>query len=356
MKSAADLPVTLRLIARCLRGVILLSALVAAGRAVAASSPSDPITGAEPAEGFGVNRGGEGGERIVVTTFAQLAAAINRDHVYIRVEGDLVADGTHIGKGSNLTIDGGGTATLWGNRHESERMLELIGKNIVIKDIHLRNSGDNLSFKAPAENVLVSHVTTSGSMDDGMSIAYGTKNVTVQYCAFFGNTRSCFIKYKDPQNISLHHNWFKAQYMRGPLVSGAHNVDIRNQLGEDWWTWGGPRFEFGSTGNCVNSVFVLTGATPGKKDAASYTYGKGGPAYLHGNLFRGCSGRPGNSETEIPCAKVTTQSPEDAEQTVRARAGCLPRDAVDLAYIAMTKWGPMGERKPVVIKQGPDRK
>lgn len=70
-----------------------------------------------------------------------------------------------------------------GGRNASERMLELVGKNIVIKDIHLRNSGDNLSFKGPAENVLVSRVTTSGSMDDGMSFAYGTKNVTVPYLA-----------------------------------------------------------------------------------------------------------------------------------------------------------------------------
>ncbi|MCK5550269.1 MAG: hypothetical protein KAI41_07030, partial [Hyphomicrobiaceae bacterium] len=311
-------------------------------------------TGAEPAEGFGVNKGGLGGEEVVVTTFAELAKAIKRSNVYIKVKGDLIATGkATIGSGSNLTIDGGGAATLWGNRNPAQRMLELTGKNVVIKDIRLRNSGDNLSFKAPAEYVLVSHVTTSGAMDDGMSISYGTKNVTVQYCFFVGNTRSCFIKYEGAGNISMHHNWFKAQYMRGPLVSSAQFVDIRNQIGEDWATWGGPRFERGATGNCINSVFVMTGAAPGKKDAADSTYQDGGPAYFHGSIYRGCSGRPGNSETEIPCVQVTTHTAEEAEKIVRVGAGCLPRDAIDKAYAEGTKWPRMGERRPWLINVGP---
>src|SRR4051812_16935914 len=74
-------------------------------RQKAIESP-DPITGAEPAEGFGVNKGGLGGEEVVVTTFAELAQAINRDNVYIKVKGDLVATGITLGKGSNITIDG----------------------------------------------------------------------------------------------------------------------------------------------------------------------------------------------------------------------------------------------------------
>ncbi|MHC4507677.1 MAG: twin-arginine translocation signal domain-containing protein [Planctomycetota bacterium] len=333
---------------------IVPSSVFGAAAAQKAAQTPDPITGAELAEGFGVNKGGLGGEEIIVTTFDELAKAIKRSNVYIKVKGDLIATGkATIGSGSNLTIDGGGAATLWGNRNPSQRMLELTGKNVVIKDIRLRNSGDNLSFKAPAEYVLVSHVTTSGAMDDGMSISYGTKNVTVQYCFFVGNTRSCFIKYGDVGNISMHHNWFKAQYMRGPLVSSAQFVDIRNQIGEDWATWGGPRFERGATGNCVNSVFVMTGAAPGKRDAADYTYQDGGPAYFHGSIYRGCSGRPGNSETEIPCAPVTTDTAEEAEKIVRAGAGCLPRDAIDKAYAEGTKWPRMGERRPWLINVGP---
>jgi pectate lyase len=315
---------------------------------------ADSITGAEPAEGFGVNRGGEGYEIVVVKTFAELAHAINRSRIYIKVEGDLIAKGTTIGTGSELTIDGGGTATLWGSRNAGERMLELTGRNLVVRDLHFRNSGDNLSFKG-ADKVLVSHVTTSGAYDDGMSIGYGTKNVTVQYCAFFGNTRSCFIKYEDAGNISLHHNWFKAQYMRGPLISSARNVDVRNQLGEDWWTWGGPRFEKGATGNCVNCVFILTGVTPGKRDAANYTYDQGGPAYFDGNVYRNCNGRPGSSDTEIPCPPVTTHPAAEVEALLRASAGCLPRNALDQAYVQLAKWGPMGERKPVILEPGPTR-
>lgn len=74
---------------------------------------ADPITGAEPAEGFGVNQGGLGGEEVIVATFAELANAMNRDNVYIRVKGDLVATGTTLGKGSNITIDGEGPRRSW---------------------------------------------------------------------------------------------------------------------------------------------------------------------------------------------------------------------------------------------------
>ncbi|MHC4166111.1 MAG: hypothetical protein ACYSWQ_04060, partial [Planctomycetota bacterium] len=41
-----------------------------------ATHTSEPITGAEPAEGFGVNKGGLGGEEVVVTTFDEFSSAI----------------------------------------------------------------------------------------------------------------------------------------------------------------------------------------------------------------------------------------------------------------------------------------
>jgi hypothetical protein len=332
----------------------LLVVLLVANGGHSALAAVDPITGAEPAEGFGASAtGGHGKEEVIVTTLDQLTRLKNRSDVYIRVRGNITATDTTVFTGSNLTIDGEGAATLRGIATPSDRgqrMLEFTGKNIVVKNIRLRVAGDNLSFKRPAERILVSHVSTTGAYDDGMSISYGTKNVTVQYCVFFGCTRSCFIKYDTPQNISLHHNWFKGQYMRGPLVSTAYKVDVRNQIGEDWWMWGGPRFEKQATGNCINSFFVMTGATPGKRDAADYTYGDGGPAYFHGSVYRGCSGRPANSTTEIPCAPVTTHSAAEAQRIVRANAGCLPRDAIDRAYIAATSWPALNDTHPWIIE------
>ena len=92
---------------------IVPSSVFGAAPTQKAAQTPDPITGAESAEGFGVNKGGLGGEEVVVTTFDELAKAIKCSNVYIKVKGDLIATGkATIGSSSNLTIDGGGAATL----------------------------------------------------------------------------------------------------------------------------------------------------------------------------------------------------------------------------------------------------
>jgi len=312
----------------------------------------------EAYEGYGTNKGGEGGKEIVVTDFAQLAKAAGQSNVYIKVRGELVSSAKGMrSRGSNITIDGGGEATIWGTPGQHyQRMLEFYGQNIVIKNIRARNAGDNFSFKHPANKIVLSHVTTSGSSDDGMSISYGTRNVTVQYCAFFGCTRSCFIKYKNPANISFHHNFIRCQWIRGPLVSGAKNVDVRNIVNEDWWNWG-TRFEAGSTGNVINCTYVLTGITPAKPDTTVYTSKSPGKHCFRGNVARGKAQQPAEVGEELPAPKVTTHSAAEAERIVRARAGCLPRDRIDLAYINAKKWKIGGKYAGgFIIEPGPGAK
>src|SRR5256885_7330372 len=47
---------------------------------------------------------------------------------------------------------------------------------------------------AGAYNIVFSHLSSTGSGDDGISIGYGAHDVTVQYCFLAGNTRSIFLR------------------------------------------------------------------------------------------------------------------------------------------------------------------
>jgi hypothetical protein len=174
------------------------------------------------------------------------------------------------------------------------------------------------------------------------------------YCAFFGCTRSCFIKYDEPSNISMHHCFFRCQQMRGPKICGAKTVDVRNIVQEDYSTSGwGSRFESGATGNCINSAFVLTGATKGRPDAALYTMSAGQVCYK-GNVGRGGCKPEVHDGPEIPCAKVTTHSAAEGEKIVRERAGCLPRDEIDNTYITTKNWT-VSETRAYMVKEGPGK-
>ncbi len=332
-----------------MRRALMLGVTLAAGWLL---SGAHAVAGDEPAEGFGVNNGGSGGKEIRVSSASQMKQALRQSKAYIRCSGDIMLTSANTSKASNITIDGQGQATLWGKPgNHYLKIIEFYGQNIVIKNIRIRNGGDNLSFKAPASKIFISHVTTSAGNDDGMSLSYGTRNVTVQYTAFFGNSRSCFIKYKAPSNMSLHHNWFKGQWIRGPLISGAKMIDFRNNLVEDWGMWGS-RFEAGATGNAINNMHILTGRTAGKSNGALFLYKGGGPACFRGNVGKGC--KPQTTKTaEMPCPSVTTHSAAEAERIVRGRAGCLPRDGVDQAYASGTKWPTVGDGRPWMIKAGP---
>ncbi|MEK7270464.1 MAG: hypothetical protein AAB215_05910 [Planctomycetota bacterium] len=290
----------------------------------------------EPYEGFGANKGGRGGQVVdVEANTGAISAALGRGDLNGAIlklkPGDydnLRATTTF----KNVTVDGGG-ATLW-------RANWLVnGQNIVIRNIRLRNSNDNISLKAPCERITLAHVSTTGSMDDGMSVAYGTKNATVQYCFFGGNTRSTFVKY-GATNISHHHNWLVKQWIRGPELNATF-ADVRNNVQEDWWLWAGPRFESGSSGNAVNNVYILNGWAPGKIDSAGYVYKNGkGTAYLAGTLAIGFKPILSKCDTDkpLPAPKTTTHTGEEALKIVKEKAGCRPLDAVDQKIIDLKKW------------------
>ncbi len=193
---------------------------------------------------------------------------------------------------NNVTILGNG-ATIRGDDMEihsrSGAMLQIRGHDVIIRDLHFRNGGnDNLSIHGPnAYNVVVTHISSTGAADDGLSISNtcppppGTPpppdpcnpaacdperpfdtvaphDITIQYSFFAGNTRSMFIKANNPattvERVSVHHNWLTKQWVRGPVVDKSHHVDYVNNLVEDWAAYG-VKFFCGARGNVAYNLF-----------------------------------------------------------------------------------------------------
>jgi hypothetical protein len=198
--------------------------------------------------------------------------------------------------------------------------------------------------------VVISHVSTTGASDDGISIGYGAHDVTVQYTLIAGATRSLYCKYPGTTNISLHHTWIQKGAIRSPIFSGAIVADVRNVIIEDWGQWGS-RFEDGATGNVVGSLFALSphAVSVGGKPHAALRLKGAGPVYVADNAVRGAA-QPlvaGTSAAPIAAPPVTTFGVGAMEKLVRARAGCMPRDAIDEAYVKATNGWKVSETEPL---------
>jgi hypothetical protein len=131
------------------------------------------------------------------------------------------------------------------------------------------------------------------------------------------------------------------QWIRGPLVSTGVMLDLRNMIVEDWAGWG-TRYEFEASGNVVNSLFTLSSyarSVGGSPTALNLT--TSGTVFTAGNVFldRANAGPESRATAPLDAAPVTTHSVAEMTDLVHARAGCLPRDATDQAYIdTKTGW------------------
>jgi pectate lyase len=311
-----------------------------------APPPPPPSGGGGELEGFGTStRGGSGGREIHVAQATDAAVreafkAANAGHatVVFDVAGPIeVTSPLPQITGSFITIDGRGVTLVGTAISRTAAMVDVRGHDVIVKNMRLRNAGDNLRAQGPgAYNVVFSHLSSTGAGDDGISIGYGAHDVTVQYCFLAGNTRSIFMKYGATNNVSIHHTWIMKQWIRGPLVSGGITADLRNLIVEDWSMWGS-RFEYGASGNVVNSLWILSpyARSIGGKAASPLAFATDKPVFTAGNVFRGQAqqGPEGTASAPLPAPPVTTLPVAEMEGVVRGRAGCMPRDAVDQVYI-----------------------
>jgi hypothetical protein len=334
----------------------------------AARAPA-PAPPRETLEGFGsATRGGDGGRVLVVAEATDAAvrtaftAAANGGHAIVRfaVAAPIVlARPLPVLRAPAVTIEGNGATLDGGALGGGSAIVDVRTNDVVVRDLRLRNGYDNLRIQGPeAFDVVVTHVSSTGARDDGIAIGYGAHDVTVQYAFLAGNTRSVFCKYGGTANLSLHHSWIQKGWIRNPLLSGVRHADLRNLIVEDWGEWGA-RFEDGASGNLVDSLFVLSprAIEIGGKPGAALRLVRAGAVYTAGNVFRGGAraGDSGGAPAPLAAPAVATQTADAMEAIVRARAGCLPRDAVDRAYAALTDgWtvGPLAPLRPALSAGG----
>lgn len=317
----------------------------------------------EARQGFGSQTRGGGDGRVVDVEEATEAAvrlafqkANKTGDVTIRFPAQaVIAIGHMLPRltAPNVTLDGNG-ATLDGATLDRDvALVDVRSHDVVVRDLRLRNGYDNLRIQGDdAHDVFVTHVSSTGSRDDGISIGYGAHDVTVEWSFLAGNTRSIFCKYGATTDLSLHHLWIQKSWIRSPLISGHIRADVRNVLVEDWGEWGA-RFEDGATGNVVASLFVLSpyAAKVGAKRDSALRFVDAGPVFTDKNVFRG-EAKPPTTEpvratAPIAAAPVLTHDVDSMEEIVRARAGCLPRDTIDRAYIALREGWHVGENEPL---------
>jgi hypothetical protein len=74
-----------------------------------------------------------------------------------------------------------------------------------------------------------------------------------------------------------------------------------------------------------------------------------GPVFTSGNVYDGLAQHTvdGTAPAPLDAPPVTTLSVEDMEPLVRARAGTLPRDAVDQTYIRTSTGWRTGKESPL---------
>jgi hypothetical protein len=328
-----------------------------------APSPIPPGSGdadSDPLEGFGATTPGGAGGRVVHVTAATDAAvraafksaSSGGAIVTFDVTGPIVITSPLPPlSGAFITVDGRGATLIGSGIPQAAPVLEVLGHDVIVKNLRIRNGGDNFRAQGTgAYNVVFSHVSSTGSADDGISIGYGAHDVTVQWSFLAGDTRSLFLKYNSTTRLSIHHTWVMKQWIRGPLVSSSIMADIRNIIVEDWAMWG-VRFEADSSGNLVNSLFSLGSyaRSIGGKPASALRLIQTGPVFTAGNVYDGLAQHTvdGTAPAPLDAPPVTTLSVEDMEPLVRARAGTLPRDAVDQTYIQTSTGWHTGKESPL---------
>ncbi len=328
-----------------------------------APSPVPPGSGDaddDPLEGFGATTPGGAGGRVIHVTAATDAAvrAAFKDArsggaiVVFDVTGPIaITSPLPSLTGAFITVDGKGATLIGTGIPIAAPVLEVLGHDVIVKNLRIRNGGDNFRAQGTgAYNVVFSHVSSTGSADDGISIGYGAHDVTVQWSFLAGDTRSIFMKYKSTTRVSIHHTWVMKQWVRGPLVSSSIMADVRNVIVEDWTLWG-VRFEADSSGNLVNSLLSLGSyaRSVGGKPASALRLIQSGPVFTAGNVYEGLAQHTvdGTATAPLDAPPVTTLPVQDMEPLVRARAGTLPRDAVDQVYIRASSGWKTGKDTPL---------
>lgn len=201
--------------------------------------------------------------------------------------------------------------------------------DIVLRNIRIQDSYDNLGIGRGAYNIVVDHCSMRRAEDGNIDIYDRVHDVTIQWCILADNIKNSLIR-DDVENLSIHHNIYVHGYERNPQVQAdCLTVDFVNNVIYDWDNYGS-RIRTGSTGNYIKNVFIAGGGS----DLSDALVILDASVYTEGNVIPPeCDGE-GNRDTRWPAPPVTEMDPQAALFAVLEGAGAVPRDLDDQGYIA----------------------
>jgi len=321
-----------------------------------------------PYQGFGATTpGGSGGTVVHVTNLndsgpGSLREAVSQGGriVVFDVAGEIVLSDHVYVTGAFITIDGL-TAPSPGITLKN-RALVIRGNvgahDIIVRSIRVRDSSaDGIQIAYGASNVVIDHVSVTGSFDENLEVTGGSHDVTISWSILAGNGKNMLIKY-DPSRVTVHHNIFTESTTRNPQVriddfgtpATDTTVDVRNNL---IWKWGngyGTFVWYGPWANIVNNVYSSPGSLAidqkeavvvcqagstegGCQDPLSFAQ-----AYVDGNFSMDGLGmtinNQGNASIPFPAPPVDTEDPCAGANTVLSEAGARPLDLIDQQYLS----------------------
>jgi hypothetical protein len=341
-------------------------------------------------EGFGANTPGGKGKQIVHVKNlnakgpGSLYAAMGSNRIIVFDIGGTIDnfrwDSSDEFSVSNLTIDGSTAPapgiTLNNNNNGNGLSFQDGCHDIIVKNIRVRDAGNDGFSVVNAHDIVFDHVSSSGSRDGGLDITAGAYNVTVQW-SIFGPVTSpssgpMLIAYTPTKNISIHHNLFNSrgsstEGARNPLIHSSNGApvgmmaDFRNNV---VWNWGnsktdpccgygyGTGVDHAGTANIISNFYQTDGSQA--ENTIDFNHeSKGAKGYVAGNIS-GNKGINPNKLTPWPTAPVTTQDACEAAAKVLAEAGPRPLDATDQAIIREISLINCPVNKPPVVNAGND--
>jgi pectate lyase len=308
-------------------------------------------------QGFGAQTpGGEGKPIYHVTNLSDSGPGSLRDalsqgnrYIVFDVAGEISLQSRLYVTGSNITIDGfsapspGITLKNYGPFiHGTRGAHDIILRGIRVRDTE--SGRDAIQIAYGAYNIVVDHISVSGSGDGNLDITENAHDVTVSWSILAkpaGTEKNMLIKY-NPSRITLHHNIFLHALQRNPQVriddpgtrATTTTVDMRNNLVWGWQGGYGTSITHGPWANVVDNFYSAAGGDPKRALAVS----NGARAYVAGNFSndnltdllnsRGTEGMP------FTAPVVDTTDACTAAHHILAAAGVQPRDAVDQKYLS----------------------
>lgn len=272
---------------------------------------------------------------------------LSRDLV---VRGAFVTlDGSANGAGSGLTLRGFGIRVRGGSG----------AHDVTIRNLRIRDADDDgIQIAGGAYNVVIEHVSITGSRDGNLDITQdGTRNVVVRSSLIaspappgknmlFGNLATG-IRFLGNVVIDAPQRNPEVSYDQTPAErhDSGTTIDMRHNVVWGWGRGRGTRIEEGSTANVIDNYFggtdledaLIVCAGPATVRTCSRDPRNVARAYVRGNVVQGgaVDVNARGTETEpFPAPPVGGEDAcREAERTIRD-AGAQPRDATESALVA----------------------